>query len=153
MKNIPLLFCLMLVALGLNSCKKDDANAVEEISYGTSFGMCVGYCSNNVVITGSGKVTFSKKAHGNSPSTVTCTKDISEADVLALKALVDSAKMEKLPEVIGCPDCADGGAEFISVKLGGKLKKVMFEYGNAPEALKDLALKLREIKDGFEGCK
>ena len=55
--------------------------------------------------------------------------------------------------MVGCPDCADGGAEWISFKLDGKMKEVTYEYGKAPDALKDLVLKLKEIKDGFADCK
>lgn len=147
-----ILTTLLVAALGLTSCKKDEINNIEEIGYGTSFGMCVGYCLNNVAIINSGKVTFTKSANGISPNTKTCTKAIGDFDFKALKALVSVAEFNQLPEVIGCPDCADGGAEWVALKLEGRLKKVTFEYGNAPEALKDLVVKLREIKEEFKDC-
>lgn len=136
-----------------SSCKKDNVNAIEEIGYGTSFGMCVGYCLNNVAVISSGEITFTKSSNGINPEVKTCTKAIDVSEISALKALVDLEKFSELPEVIGCPDCADGGAEWISLKLEGKVKKVTYEYGKAPEALKALALKLKEIKEGFADCK
>jgi len=152
MKNATLLICSIIIALGFNSCKKDKTEAVEEIGYGTSFGMCVGYCLNNVAIINEGKITFSKSSNGINPSTKTCSKAISESEIIALKATVNTAKFNKLSEVIGCPDCADGGAEWVSLKLDGKVKKVTFEYGKVPDELKELVARLREIKEGFKDC-
>ena len=153
MKNIRLLICLLIAAFGFYSCKKDNTGAIEEIGYGTSFGMCVGYCLNNVAVISSGEITFTKSSNGINPDVKTCTKAIEVSEINALKALVDLEKFKELPEVTGCPDCADGGAEWISLKLEGKVKKVTYEYGKAPEALRDLALKLKGIKEGFADCK
>lgn len=152
MKNISLLFCILSIVLGLSSCKKDNESTVEEIGYGTSFGMCVGYCFNEVAIVKMGEVTFSKSANGVNPSTKTCTKTITESELFALKKLVNINSFKKLPEVIGCPDGADGGAEWISLSMQGKVKKVMFEYGNVPNDLKKLVAKLRAIEEDFKDC-
>lgn len=152
MKYIRLIAGLFVFSLYFNACKKDGISSVEEIGYGTSFGMCAGYCLNNVVIITDGKVAFSKSNNGINPTTKTCTKDIAETDINVLKTLVDIDKFSKLPEVIGCPDCADGGAEWVSLRLNGEIKKVTFEYGREPEELKDMVAKLREIKESFNDC-
>ncbi|MNK06448.1 hypothetical protein D3C87_243460 [compost metagenome] len=152
MKNILLKLCILFIGLSFNSCKKDKTEAVEEIGYGTSFGMCVGYCLNEVAIISSGKITLTKRANGINPSTKTCTKAIDESEVNILKDLVNTNEFAKLPEVIGCPDCADGGAEWISLRVEGKVKKVTFEHGKAPNELKELVQKLKGIKESFEGC-
>ncbi|SOD18390.1 DUF6438 domain-containing protein [Pedobacter xixiisoli] len=152
MKTKLLLIALMIVGLGFTSCKKDKTEAVEEIGYGTSFGMCVGYCLNEVAIINNGKITFTKRANGINPSTKSCTKTIDESEVNTLKALVNTNEFAKLPEVIGCPDCADGGAEWISLRVEGKVKKVTFEHGKAPNELKELAQKLKGIKESFGDC-
>lgn len=140
------------MALGFNSCDKDKTKPVEEIGYGTSFGMCIGYCLNNVAVINDGKIIFYKSTNGFNPSKKTCTGAIDESEIKALKALVNTADFSKLPDVIGCPDCADGGAEWVSLKLDGKVKKVTFEYGKAPNELKELVARLREIKEGFKDC-
>lgn len=152
MRTTSLLICLLIIVLGFNSCEKDKAKIVEEIGYGTSFGMCAGYCLNNIAIISSGEITFTKASNGINPSKKTCTKSIEDAEVDALKALVNADSFKKLPETIGCPDCADGGAEWISLKLEGKVKKVTYEYGKTPDELKALVQKLREIKEGFADC-
>lgn len=152
MKKRVLLICIISITLIFNSCRKDRNNDIEEIGYGTSFGMCVGYCLNQVAIINNGRIDFTKRANGFNPSVKTCTKAIAESEINALKALVNVAEFNKLPAIIGCPDCADGGAEWISINVDGKVKKVTYDYGKAPDALKNLALKLKEIKDGFADC-
>lgn len=151
MRTTSLLIGLLIIALGFSACEKDKAKMVEEIGYGTSFGMCLGYCVNEVAIS-TDKITFRKKKNGDAPETKTCTKNITEGELNELKLLVATNEFNKLPETIGCSDCADGGAEWISLKLEGKVKKVTFEYGKAPDELKALVQKLREIKEGFADC-
>ncbi len=149
MKNKFALLCLAAATFSFSSCKKN--GNVQEITYGTSFGMCIDYCVSNISL-GTEEVKFSKSKNGPTPDTKTCVKKITEGELDALKSLVKQSDFEKLPAVIGCPDCADGGAEWIALKINGKMKKVTFEYGKAPNAIKELAVKLKEIKDGFKDC-
>ena len=65
--------------------------------------------------------------------TVICKKEVNEKAWDSLTAAVDKRSFEKLDSIIGCPDCADGGAEWIQIEYGGKKKKVTFDYGNAPK--------------------
>jgi len=59
---------------------------------------------------------------------------------------INTTSFFKLPETIGCPDCADGGAEWLEIiLLNGKKHKVTFEYRNEPTQLKNQIIKLREI--------
>lgn len=151
MKRLSTSICLLILALTFVSCGKDTTAKAQEIDYGTSFGMCAGYCVNDISISAN-KVTFSKKKNGTNTDTKACTKVITETEVKALKGLVKAGDFNKLPEVIGCPDCADGGAEWVALKLDGKFKKVTFEYGKAPDEVKELVIKLREIKESFKDC-
>jgi hypothetical protein len=150
-KYTSVLFCMLLFVFGFSACEKNKTAKLTEIGYGTSFGMCAGYCVNTILIHYS-EVVFTKSKNGNSPDTKTCEHEFSAAELDTLKALVKISDFEKLPEVIGCPDCADGGAEWVSLKVEGKVKKVTFEYNNAPEELKDLVTKLRTIKESFKDC-
>jgi hypothetical protein len=150
MKNKFALICLVAVTFGFSACEKNNDN-VQEIGYGTSFGMCIDYCVNNISL-GAGEVKYSKSKNGSVPDTKTCTKKMAASEMDALKALVKQNDFQKLPAVIGCPDCADGGAEWIALKINGKVKKVTFEYGKAPSAVKELAVKLKEIKNSFKDC-
>lgn len=145
------LACLLLLFVNFISCKKGGFKDTGTIGYGTSFGMCVEFCVNNLSVSNE-KVTFSKSKNGQTPDTKTCTSVISNADANALRSLVDEDKVRALPKTIGCPDCADGGAEWVSITTDGKTHKVVFEYGRAPEELAALVVKLRELKETFKNC-
>ena len=43
-----------------------------------------------------------------------------------------------LKEIIGCPDCLDGGAEWIEVSCDGKAHRVEFDYHAPPSAISHL---------------
>lgn len=59
----------------------------------------------------------------------------------------------KLSETIGCPDCADGGAEWVEVEyVSGKKHRVTFEYMKEPDELKDYLIGLREQKEKSVKC-
>ena len=62
------------------------------------------------------------------------------------------SKITSLPEVIGCPDCADGGAEWVAVNADGKQYKVTYDYGKTPKELEAVVAKLKVLKDSFNGC-
>ena len=150
MKRTLLLITFSAI-LSFAGCKKDRINNLNSISYGTSFGMCVGYCSNNLFISDL-KLTFSKSKNGQATDTKTCSKTISEADVNAIKNELNMEKIAALPETIGCPDCADGGAEWIAINADGKQYKITYEYGKAPKELEAAVARLRVLKDGFKDC-
>ncbi|NII85626.1 MULTISPECIES: hypothetical protein [unclassified Pedobacter] len=133
------------------SCKKGNIKNLNSIGYGSSFGMCVGYCSNNLLISDL-KLTFSKSKNGQTSDTKTCSKTISEADVNAIKNDLNMEKIAALPETIGCPDCADGGAEWIAINADGKQYKITYEYGKAPKELEAAVARLKVLKDGFKDC-
>ncbi|QPH41443.1 hypothetical protein [Pedobacter endophyticus] len=149
-KNL-LLFLSFLSLFFFSACKKDNIKNLNSISYGTSFGFCSGYCSNTLLISDS-KLTFSKTKNGQTPDTRTCTKTISENEIAAIKTELNMSKITSLPEVIGCPDCADGGAEWVAVNADGKQYKVTYDYGKTPKELEAVVAKLKALKDSFNGC-
>lgn len=151
MTNFFRITCLLAISLFFNSCEKISVKSVDEISYGTSFGMCVDYCVNNLTINDE-NVVFSKIKHGTNPDTKTCSSKLSVSEADEIKNLISKAKLDKLPETIGCPDCADGGAEWVSVTANGKVHKVVFEYGKSPAELEAVVVKLRALKETFKNC-
>ena len=148
--NLKLILSVLCVFL-FSTCKKGKIDDLNSIGYGTSFGMCAGYCSESILISDF-KLTFSKTKHGQTPDTKSCSKTIAEADVKAIKDLLNANQIYNLPEVIGCPDCADGGAEWISVTADGKKYKVTYDYGKPPKELEAIVAKLKALKDGFKDC-
>ena len=151
MKRNLVFVTLLLLSFAFSACEKSKYSDLSVISYGSSFGMCVGYCASELAI-GKDKMIFSEKQHRPKPDTRSCTKPIDADEVAAIKKLIDIEKISALPEVIGCPDCADGGAEWVAVNADGKNYKVTFEYGKAPKELAAAVAKLKILKASFKDC-
>ncbi|SFH51347.1 hypothetical protein [Pedobacter insulae] len=138
--------------LSFSSCEKINTRSIDTIGYGSSFGMCVGYCNHSLSIS-ENKVTFVKKANSQtSPDTKTCSSTLAADEAKVFKDLMEDSKIAALPKTIGCPDCADGGAEWVSVTTGSKEYKVVFEYGKEPKELKAIVKKLRALSETFNNC-
>jgi hypothetical protein len=63
---------------------------------------------------------------------------------------LDPAALHALPDVVGCPDCADGGAEAVTVVFAdGQSDTVTFEYLQDVRGIQAVASALREIRQSF----
>ncbi len=157
--NLLLVFLTLTLAF---SCKQDDDLSIEEesklkgvlseyeyIEYGTSFGMCGGYCIKKVKISSS-KVVFEKKSWNLEEYPIVTITDLNNEE--SWKNLLDKVNYEnfqQLPPVLGCPDCADGGAEWLEIKKNDVVYKVTFEYGNEPEEVKVYIQVLRDLLNSY----
>lgn len=142
---------LVLITL-LSGCEiTDQVNDFDYVKYGTSFGECLGYCINSVTISDA-LIIYEKKGWdigGQLP-------DYQATDTTVyklwnkLQESVNYSGFIKLDEVIGCPDCADGGAEWIEIKSDGKVHRTTFEYRNEPDEVKGYIDYLRECLGLYE---
>lgn len=138
---------VLLFLVFLSACSNELVyNNIVRVNYGTSFGECVGFCQKQLSIT-SDSIHYT--AFCNSCMTpMTARKDLY---LTPTKEYWDSIRTNiplnsffNLASVIGCPDCADGGAEWLEIFLNnGKKHKVTFEYNNEPKELKQYILTLR----------
>lgn len=129
----------------LTSCTTVENKTIQKISYGTSFGMCVGYCKHDVKITKS-TITYNCSSWSNTEKPLSQTTQFTAEEWDAIRTKIDSAKFFNLDKIIGCPDCADGGAEWIEIELANNKKhKVIFEYYKEPESLSAVIKQLREL--------
>ena len=53
-------------------------------------------------------------------------------------------------DVIGCPDCADGGGEWVEVMFDDTVKRITFEYGDTLEPIQNLIDQMRIIRERFQ---
>lgn len=119
---------------------------VLQIEIGSSFGECLGYCSKTMTVD---------------PETITLTQigrpaqdypEITKKIATPpntwneLIALLDLSTFNALPEVIGCPDCADGGAERIKITTADSTKLVTIEFNAQIKGLEPFLKALRELK-------
>jgi len=118
---------------------------------GTSFGMCVGYCRNDYEFKQTA-VTLTRNDIRKS-LTQTCQTTISEADWIAIKSAANFQEFSKQSERLGCPDCADGGAEYIELQLDDQSHRVTFEYNATIPGFETLVDLLRKQRNAYKECK
>jgi hypothetical protein len=151
--------CTFFVVLGfiaIAACRETSAPPVVTaagktvVRSGTSFGFCAGYCWRELQAAGTQAVWLDRDPRTGRPERRT-ERPLDDARWKALVAAIDVEALRRLPDVIGCPDCADGGAEWIEVQSAGFSKKVTFDAGaDLPEIqrLLDAARALRaEVPD------
>lgn len=142
---------ITILSLFLLSC--DDTEMltqadVPSIKYGTSFGMCSAYCITDLEVT-SQHVYISKYGWNNSVTPKSKTNNFDEKAYNALLSKINQSQFLALDPVIGCPDCADGGSEWVEVSIGARTKKVTFEYGATIEGIDDTIKELRSISESI----
>ncbi len=137
----------LFVSIGLLmfSCSNELDKRIQKISYGTSFGECMGYCRHQMLITVD-SVKYSCISNGNT----LLQKDFYEKTTSvrwdSIRSDLTVSSFFAIPAVNGCPDCADGGAEWLEILFdNGESHKVTFEYRNEPSALKAYVSKCRLI--------
>ncbi len=98
-------------------------------------------------------ITYSRTGHVDGVKPIACKSILNEDDWIFIQQRLDIPVFYKLEGILGCPDCADGGAEWIEVELrNGNTHKVTFEYENEPPEMKGYIGKLRELISHFTDC-
>jgi len=121
------------------------------VKTGTSFGMCVGHCITEVEINPQ-KVTMYRKAWRSNIRDKTCERALVRQEWENLGKTLDFAIFSQLPETIGCPDCADGGKEWIEITYGEQMKRVTFEFGKDIPQITGLISQIRKIRESLNNC-
>jgi hypothetical protein len=113
---------------------------------GTSFGMCVGYCVTELVVRdGSATLIQTSREPVRYPrkqQSLSLTTDEYER----LRSAAFAADFRQLQRVYGCPDCADGGAEW--VEFDGR--QVVFEYRADLAPIRPLLQEVRALRARFQ---
>jgi hypothetical protein len=116
------------------------------IKSGTSFGLCLGYCRSELEITVTG-MTFTRSGWNmNEYPPMSVWQEISTWEWQRLIRFIDQNTITKMEDIYGCPDCADGGAEWIEIIQGDFSKKITFEFGDSLEPIKPLLDEVRQIR-------
>jgi hypothetical protein len=113
------------------------------IESGQKFGECIVTCYQSLGLNNQNK-TFDFLAFDAHPNERYNFKDdFSEEDWNEILKEINLKEFYKLNSVFGCPDCADGGAEWISIKDALKEHKVIFDYRSEVKGIEKLILLLR----------
>lgn len=158
--KMQLMFLLILSTLFLINCEKESKMPDNEltinnyvVNYGTSFGMCVGSCKKEInLINGEAIftvfITEGRGAAGGIPKIY--KESLVKLDGDRIFQSIDYEVFKKLNATIGCPDCADGGAEWVEIIKGDSKHKITFEFGKSPKEIEKLVTILREKRVYFE---
>lgn len=138
------------------SCEEDGIPPSSEselvsIRYGTSFGFCLGYCNRDLTIN-STQTRFEKYGREDTVQTIVCQEVFTSAEWSELSAQINLPLFAQLDTILGCPDCADGGAEYIELQSISSHHRVSFEYNHEPEEVKSFIALLRKMLLDFEDC-
>ena len=147
---------LNLISLFASSCTTNDlpvipGGASMVVVHGTSFGECAGYCRTELTVRAL-SATFRRTTWRIDPplpakeTTATLRAD----EWYAIVNSIDLVQLSRLDTIIGCPDCADGGAEWVEVTDHGYHKKVMFEFGKSLPYIQAMIDRLRAVEARFQ---
>lgn len=141
--NSNKIFLILTISITLISCSHLQKEKIIEITHGSSFGMCEGYCHNTEKYDKDEIIKYSHAWRNEQPDKID-TLDYSNFSWKEIVQEINMNSFKKLPSVIGCPDCADGGAEWIEIKTNDSIYKVEFEYGAEIKEIDQLLLLLRK---------
>ena len=119
--------------------------AVGVIRSTTSFGFCIGYCRSTLEISAE-RATYRLVDPRSELPDLERTVPMTAAEWQDLRSAVSRAQLEALPAVLGCPDCADGGAESVEVVADGWSRAITFEYQAPAAQLQPLVDRVRAIR-------
>ena len=141
---------VILTAVMTNCQEEVQSSDITKIEFGTSFGMCAGYCTQTLTLTNDlAEKKVTPRVNQNLEEK-TCS--ISYSGFSSLSAKINKQAFLGLEETIGCPDCADGGAEWIEITTPEGSKRVTYEYGKEPDAVKPFIGELRKYFDQLGEC-
>ncbi|MEE9463826.1 MAG: hypothetical protein V3V53_18460 [Bacteroidales bacterium] len=152
--NLPLQGLTLVLILGLlvSSCTEKDSSEITLVNYGTSFGECIGYCIQDMDVNPT-LATLERFGWFDTIETQTCSLNMDDNHWEQIITGIDVEIFIGLPETFGCPDCADGGAEWVEIELqNGEKHRVTFEYHNEPSELLSPVAKLRELLEALIPC-
>jgi len=152
MKSLFSIVVFSLFVLTIFGRQIEKTNEIISISSGTSFGRCIGYCRQSIeIIANPLQLNVLREANFNQASypPVHVGFLLEQQIWTKLVGLVDLKTIENLDERIGCPDCADGGAEWIQIDTTSTSKRITFENGRTVQGTENLIEQLRDLRQTY----
>lgn len=116
---------------------------------GSSFGFCDGYCIRLLEIKNN-MLTYTKSSRDNNLPLLVTTRELTSVERNNLYKSLDLEKLYKMNDTYGCPDCADGGAEWVEVSTNSGSKRITFEYGTDLPDIQPFLDNIRTLRKIFE---
>jgi len=150
MRTLVSLFVMLLLAAPTCSVNGPGTGDPVTIVHGTSFGMCGGYCRSELEIDGTtARLTATSWDSIKYPRR-TQTLQLSEAEARRLRDLANAKDLLAVEGTHGCPDCADGGAEWVAIQMPGRTIEARYDFRANLEPIEDLQQRLRALRERFQ---
>ena len=120
-----------------------------QINSGTSYGECWGYCVFELQIDNSNTLFTASGWGWYEFPDLLLEDNLSQEMWQQIIELIDFEYFQSLDDVYGCPDCADGGAEFIEIIYDGVAKQVTFDAYTEIDGIQELTILLRDLRDEY----
>lgn len=122
-----------------------------QINSGTSYGECFGYCIFELRLDNGDAIYKANgwEQYNNEFPNLILLDNLSQNYWQQLVDLIDFEYFYSLDDVYGCPDCADGGAEFIEIIYDGVSKQVTFNAYTEIDGIQELTLSLRSLREDY----
>jgi len=137
------------LALMVVACGSQASPNVRQVVSTTSFGMCMGYCTTRLEISEGQAVLIRTARGGRGVSDLPdqrFTAALAPNEWQEIARLAENTKLDGLPDVIGCPDCADGGAESLTIVGAEGSKTISFDHGATIEQAQPLLERVRALR-------
>lgn len=150
---MPALRPFLLVALvAVPTCGSPSTASAQPVTFTSvvSFGFCAPslYCTSRLELS-EGRATLTYESQERAPRVH--RRDLPPGEWQRLVTALDAARLRALPGRIGCPDCADGGAETLTVAFAeGPAASVTFEYGQDVAGLEAVQGRIRALRESFD---
>jgi hypothetical protein len=122
------------IAFGSLACMEEapTSSSTQVLDAGWSFGFCIGPCISELGISSE---VLTLRVSDRQRNVIAENRGRLTAQGSARLSAIAAALPADLAEQYGCPDCADGGASWVTVVRGGSSRRTEYEHGNPPPQL------------------
>jgi hypothetical protein len=147
--SIPVL--LNTIPVGSVEVGAGGSDVVALSGAGWSFGMCLGYCAADLVIDADQVTLTGSDRDADAPLFVNAGT-LTTLGQEVLNAALAGVGATTLESTYGCPDCADGGAAYLSLDQDGTTSRHDMEFAAPPAALAEAYALAATLMATLEVC-
>ena len=129
----------------------EPASGMTLVGAGWSFGMCGGYCSTDLAV-GVQKLVLTGGSHMTDEPLYVNRGAVTALGQRRIAAALEGVNALELEPVYGCPDCADGGAAYLTLMQDGTTSRHELEFGDPPRELAELYGLAMKLITSLETC-
>ena len=137
---------ILIIILGtIHSCQNSEA-PLKESTLGIACGQCGGQCFQGFKISKDRVLKLSAPYYNELEKAVTAPASSSEANAARKLLSLLPKDLEKYPDKIGCPDCADQCAIYISTQSSGGIKTIVIDPNEHPAEFDSFVAEVKKLQ-------